>query len=73
MTDRPAITSIDGMTRHDRPRDEARSLRVLRDVAVTGWAETLRMSVLVLVHRHPVACIHAVALLLAMSKLEALL
>jgi len=41
------------------------SLEVLKDVAYKGWAETLRLTVLMLVLDHPGKCLWAITGLIA--------
>lgn len=52
--------------RQRRPQEVAHgSLEVLKDVAYKGWAETLRLSVLMLVLDHPGKCLSTIAGLIA--------
>ncbi|WKX02044.1 hypothetical protein Q3O43_29665 (plasmid) [Rhodococcus aetherivorans] len=50
--------------RRHRQNDD-QSLAILRKIAQTGWIETLRMSILLLVSRCPTACVFLLGALFA--------
>lgn len=64
--DTPPLANISAMNirRHRRQNDD-QSLAILRKIAQTGWVETLRMSILLLVSRCPGTCLFLLGALLA--------